>query len=378
MSLVKGVVINDLHFGITDSQRLYNELDIFKKYLEEHKDVQFLVIDGDYFDHKLSVVDPATYLAVTFFHELITICKKQKIIVRMVQGTRGHELNQLQIFDAYQNDSELNFKIVLTAQEENLLGMHILYLPEEYPEDSEAYYAKFKAKDKQYNIIFGHGTWDFVAFESQIEHGKQTNTHSAPVFIWKEWQHTIPDGFISFGHIHSRNIYGKKIFYSGSFTRWNHVERSARGFTHFEYDTDAKTYNVEFVDNNLAPKFDEVAISNLVNLDLNQDIKKIQTALEEAIAATDYLAIDISGLNKENKAIIKKLYGSNNHIKLEEKTKGSVLKESSAANAEEFKKYHYITKRQLSLEETVKRFAEEDLKKTIEVDKIKEVLKEEK
>ena len=36
----------------------------------------------------------------------------------------------------------------------------------------------------------------------------------------------MPNGFVSFGHIHGRNTYGKKIFYSGSFTRWGFNEIS--------------------------------------------------------------------------------------------------------------------------------------------------------
>ena len=31
MGIVKGVVINDLHFGIKDSKRLYDELSQFKR-----------------------------------------------------------------------------------------------------------------------------------------------------------------------------------------------------------------------------------------------------------------------------------------------------------------------------------------------------------
>ena len=34
------------------------------------------------------------------------------------------------------------------------------------------------------------------------------------------------------------NTYGKKIYYSGSFTRWNYGERSDKGFTYYEYDTE--------------------------------------------------------------------------------------------------------------------------------------------
>ena len=42
--------------------------------------------------------DPATFYAITFFKELIDIVKEKHLIFRVVQGTRSHDLNQLQIF----------------------------------------------------------------------------------------------------------------------------------------------------------------------------------------------------------------------------------------------------------------------------------------
>lgn len=52
---MKGVSINDLHFGIKDSKRLYDELSQVKDFLKSRNDLDLLVINGDYFDCKLSV-----------------------------------------------------------------------------------------------------------------------------------------------------------------------------------------------------------------------------------------------------------------------------------------------------------------------------------
>ena len=76
MNKIKLAVINDIHFGIDDSQRIYNELHQFTDFLKSH-DIDILVIDGDYFDRKLSVTDTATYLAVSYFNQLFDICKEK-------------------------------------------------------------------------------------------------------------------------------------------------------------------------------------------------------------------------------------------------------------------------------------------------------------
>lgn len=370
--MIRGLVINDIHFGIKDSKRVYEELIQFKNYIKEH-DINLLVIDGDYFDCKLSIGDTATYYAMTFFNELVKLVKEKHIIFRMVQGTRSHELNQLQLFKPFENDIEMNFKIIETAQEEELLGLKILYLPEEYPENSNEYYKEYK--EKQYNIIFGHGTWDFVAQPGQIELS-QKDVHTAPVFIWKEWKDTIPNGFISFGHIHGRNTYGKKIFYSGSFSRWNYGEPSEKGFTYFEYDLDNLSYDVRYINNDMAPEYDSISVRELgIDLD-TAEVSVLQEALDAFIKEPkDNLRIDLSGLSKEKITILKEHYKTKDNVKIEVRDeKKSLLKEST--ERKNFEKWHYITKRQLPLNETVKKYCKEEKGVDLEIKQIDAVLKE--
>jgi hypothetical protein len=367
--VIYGVVINDLHFGMRDSKRLYDELSLFKQYLKDHPEIQILVFDGDYFDTKLSVTDPATFYAISFFKEVMDIVVPRKVMVRMVQGTRSHELNQLQLFKPYEDGCY--FKIIETVQKEDIFGLHILYLPEEYPEDEEAYYKDYKA-DK-YNIIFGHGTWDFVAQMGQEELAARTDIHSAPVFEWSEWKNSVPNGFISFGHIHGRNVYGKKIYYSGSYTRWSYGERSARGFTAFTYDLDKQTYDVQFVDNTIAPRFDTLDLTDL-KVDLKTiEIKDLQKLLDEYIEKTDNLRITLTGLSEDKIGLLKKIYWNNPKVKLDIPVNATLLKESSK-NKEDFKKYHYITKRELPIDKTIQRFAKEELNKQLDLDVIDTVI----
>lgn len=378
VNIVKAVVINDLHFGIADSQRMFNELHQFTDFLKEHTDIQLLVIDGDYFDRKLSMTDSAAYLAMMFFKEVYDICRKQHIIMRMVQGTRSHELNQLQVFDPYESNTDVDFRIIRTAQEEDLLGMHVLYIPEEYPENEEEYYKEFKAPEKRYNVIFGHGTWDFVSFDNQIRHAQQTATRSAPVFIWNEWKHTVPNGFITFGHIHGRNVYGKKIFYSGAFTRWGFGEKSARGFTYFEYDLENKKYDVKFIDNTEAPSYESVSIKDIKEINLQeQDITEIKKSLDSYIKTFDNVSIDLSGLSDENIAMLKKAYAHNSNIKLEAKSNTKLLNEETEVVNEKIQKYKYITKRTLPLPEMIQKYCKEDMEQDIPLDTVKKILTEE-
>ena len=95
----------------------------------------------------------------------------------MIQGTKSHDLNQLQIFKHYEDDEDLDFRIIETVQDEEILGLKVLYVPEEYPENSDEYYSAYK--QNKYNIMFAHTTFDFVAQPGQIEISKK-DTHTAP------------------------------------------------------------------------------------------------------------------------------------------------------------------------------------------------------
>jgi len=372
MPLIKGVNIQDLHFGHRDTERMYEELIQVKNYLNNN-DIQILNINGDYFDRKLTASEPAIFYAVTFFSELVDICKEKNIILRVLQGTRSHDLNQTStLFQHYLNDSDLDLKFIQEVSEESMLGLDILYIPEEYPEDAEEYYKPYKSKE--YSMINGHGTWDFVAFDNQIEHGNQTSTLSAPIFIYAEWKEAVKNGFISFGHIHGRNQYGQKIFYSGSFTRWNYVERSEKGFIIWEYDTDTKKYKVEFVNNTMAPSYEAITMKDLFP---DEDLKTltlehISEVIHIAIDAFDNVRLDLSGLTEEKIKILKESLSENSKVKVEIRSRKALLKENSEPAI--YEKYKYILNRELPINETIKKFAKEEMEEEVTLEKINELL----
>lgn len=373
---MRGVVINDIHFGIKDSKRVYEELGQLKSFLIQHSDeIQVVLIAGDYYDRKLSVTEPATFYAMCFFQELLEICREKKFKLRMIQGTRSHELNQLSIFEPFMQEKDVDFKIIYTVQEEVFsTGFNVLYLPEEYPEDSNEYYKDFK--QKEYSAIIGHGTWDFVSFDSQIKLAETVGIHSAPVFKFDEWENSVKNGFISFGHIHSRNKYKNKIFYCGSFSRWGFGERSARGFTYFNYDEDNKKYDVHFIDNVEAPLYDVIEILDLMPEANQSEVSDICKLVEEYLGKTDFLRVGISGLDNDKQLLLKEYFQENKNLKFEG-TQTKIQLNESTELSERAKKFAYIIERKLPLAQVIERFAKEELLSELELKKIKEIIEEE-
>ena len=180
--------------GIAHTPHLYEELmAIVPKTIEEKgQNIKAVIIVGDYFEKEL--VGSHKYYATKFFAELARICNEKGLALRMVKGTPSYDHNQLNGFFANTNTllPDLNFKIINTVETENLFGLDILYIPEEQLKDQDEYYAPFKVN--KYDVIAGHGTWDFAPKASFQLGNNDPDKLASPVFLTKEWDHVIPKG----------------------------------------------------------------------------------------------------------------------------------------------------------------------------------------
>ena len=243
--------ISDIHFGAMDPDRLYNELvEMFLKPISE-SDLDLVMLCGDYWDKKLILTDRSAILGINFLTELIKVCKNKNIKIRLLKGTFTHDLNQLESFRSFIDYD--TFNIINTVTEEEIKGNKILYVPEEYPENKEEFYKDYFNDEKKnyYDMIFGHGTIEFQAWQSQLIESEKP-IKSAPVFN-EEYLMQFSKGPIVYGHIHVATSYKNKIYYCGSFSRFAHNEEKEKGFLTIEYDNGK--YSVDFQENTLAQKF---------------------------------------------------------------------------------------------------------------------------
>jgi len=374
--VVKGLCISDLHFGVGVDQRLYDELSIVKEFISKNE-INVIHINGDFFDRKLSFGEPAALLAMQFFYELREICIKRKIKLRIIHGTMGHERNQTEMFKRFES-KYLDMKIFNTVEEEELFpNFKVLYIPEEYPVDADEFYAPYKKK--KYNALFGHGMWDFVAMQSNIEAGDNTSHESCPVLKTSEWEKCIPHGFAIFGHIHARHVFHKKFFYPGSFTAWNFTDISDKGFAYYTYDTEKQFYNVKLINNLRCPTYGTIDITEL-GLDLDKcSVTDIQEAVAPIAAKFDNFRIDLDKLSLDKIEIIKLAYKNDPKIKIKKiESKVNLLKESDNS----FAKWDYILKGTMPIDEVIYKYIKEELvnnpkSETITLEEIREAIKEE-
>lgn len=252
-----GIVVSDIHFGAFEPEILQNELhEIFIKYLDSMKKIDFIVIDGDYFDHKIYLNEKISKYAMQFMDELVNIAKTNFCPIRIVYGTESHEANQYSIFSIYDNDN-VDFKVIYTAEEEELLpGLKVLYIPEEYVYSKKEYYGKFLSKHREYDYIFGHGVIQEVMTEASrsTKEKPSSDRKKVPVFTTSELIEMCK-GQIYFGHYHINTNIMDKVFYVGSYSRWMHGEETPKGFYHLTCNPENENYSQEFIENSLARRF---------------------------------------------------------------------------------------------------------------------------
>lgn len=357
------VNISDIHIGKKDDMRLKEELEIFFDYLKDTENIDMITISGDLFDRVLTANEYGTTLALEFIQRLIDLYVPE-IDIRIIKGTRSHDFNQLDILKVFKEKAGSHFKIIEKNEVEVFNGYKILYLPEEYPTDYDDFYKEnlLGVEDKVYDFIIGHGMIDFIAFTGYEDDSENrvhgTPTHKADDLI------RVTKGPIIFGHIHEKQEYKDKIYYTGSYSRYSFDTPSEKGFMVFDIDDDDPSkFKMTFIENTKAPTYAVLDIDKLNLEGVDDHVKYIKELSDK------YDFVKIKTGNKANLDIARALTEKDSSIKVQ-----SVNKEKETIKVDP--KYEYILKKELPLNETIRKFMTEEYDKDIDLDFISKVISE--
>lgn len=257
MPKYKGAVISDIHVGAFSVDRLHEELKVlFLDRLYKEPKLDFLVVAGDFFDHKFFLNDKEASVAYIILKEIVELCKEKNTVLRFVYGTESHECNQYDILSLLKIYDKVS--VIKTVTEEELLpGLNILYLPEEQILDKDEYYKEYFCNKDKYDYVFGHGIVREVMKELcvHIDKVKENKTRKKPpVFNTSELSY-ICKGQVYFGHYHMNQEYNNKVFSISSFSRWRFGEEERKGYYMLECNTGKEKYNQTFIENTMADSF---------------------------------------------------------------------------------------------------------------------------
>jgi hypothetical protein len=313
-------------------------------------------------------------MVIKFIDDLLTLAYEFNIKVRMILGTKSHDLNQLDNFK-YLENSDIDFKIITKVQEEELMpNLSVLYVPEEYVINQNDYYKEFfKECDEEtkYDLCFGHATWDFEALGDQIQESERP-IKGSPVFKFSEWNKYF-FGCLIFGHIHNKVFYKNKVYYTGSYSRWCYGEESSKGFLDIEYDISTTKHTVKFVENTLAPLYLTVKLSELIDM---------ESTTEEKVQAIDKfkndnkdvhvrLKIDMEIAKDEGSvAILKEAFSGDSNVKFD------ITERLEEEKKEELDTtFDFITKKEFDIPTTIQKYLNLTKGTQIPLEKIKLFIK---
>ena len=341
--MIRGYVIADIHFGAISSKDLYKDLrrTFLKQIREDEENIDLVVIAGDLLDHKISFNSEISRTCINFIMDLYRLAKKKDFKIRILKGTKNHDLDQLNNFLYLEKRTDVDFKIINVLQSEVIDGYDVLYIPEEYMEDPKSYYNFGKLK---FDICFLHGTFNHVEFTSKtITSEKAIST--APIFSYEQFK-SLVRGPVICGHIHIHSEYKKKIFYVGSFERWKFGEEEPKGYCRFILNED-NTYEVEFIKNKYAKKYVTVDIDD-VNFDDSESLEKKIDEIKKykAKKKIDHLRLNVNKNLYENLAdltIMKKFFTEEeaNDIKLSISNNSIIRKDDTEEDNELEKLYSF-------------------------------------
>lgn len=318
MAKLHGLTIADIHFGKKDDAKLYAQL---KKYFitkikKEGNKLDYVIVAGDLFDRILKLNELGSILAIKFMLELIELSVEYGFVVRVLKGTKTHDFNQLNNFKYLEAKHHPRFRIIETVEEEEIVPeVFFLYLPEEYVANPEEYYKPyFELEDGiKYDMIFFHGTFDFIGFVPDIE--SERHVKNAPIFKLDQISNIVYGKALG-GHIHTRFV-ENKVEYTSSFTRTCFGEEKPKGFLEVFYDTETLKCTTKFIENEDAPIYITFRVEELDGETLEDKMKLLNELKKEY----DHVRVIAKDIQDEDVAVMKSLLSKDENLKIDIKRK---------------------------------------------------------
>jgi hypothetical protein len=377
-----GLLIADQHFGAGDTDHLVLEhISSLLEYMDSLKKIDYMIILGDYFDHKMYLNDSDAWAAFKIMEEIISRIKKNEAKLRIVYGTASHENNQYNIFNTLFRDTTLDVRVIKTVEEEQLFeGLKVLYLPEEYIYNKNEYYNDYFTKLGEYDYVFGHGIIQEVMTDACRHTSKETKRAKVPVFSSAELKRLVK-GEVYFGHYHINSTVDDIIHYVGSFSRWKFGETDDKGFYIVSKDDDG--FHNKFIINSYAEKYDDIYFYENDPIYSNEDelVKRLSN-ISDQIGTGIYDNVKLRFQIPENYdgtqfliTFLKSKYEYNSKVKIEvTQLKETKKRKQEKETLEENSKYNIIFDKSIPIEEKIKSYIEMEFDKKIETADICECL----
>jgi DNA repair exonuclease SbcCD nuclease subunit len=241
---------------------------------EETGKIDLLFIAGDLFDGLMTLEDPDVVEIKLWIHQLLRMCKRRDIVVRVLEGTPSHDWKQSKTLFNPINENALigaDIKYVETLSIEYIerFGINVLYVPDEWtPDPNDTWLQTLQLlkshglEQVDYAVMHGNFTYQLPAVAKIPSHVPERYL-------------SIVKKYIFIGHVHRSSRY-ERILASGSFDRLSHGEEDPKG--HWRVTVrDNGNDDVVFVENKGAKTYRTIDCTGLT---IEEALKRCEIAHE--------------------------------------------------------------------------------------------------
>jgi len=262
--IIKTINVSDIHLlhHLTTTESIIANLD--REFNSKTLlDIDILFIHGDITDRVTNLPDNRVILYRSWIYRLITACKVNHVILRILRGTPSHDFGQGKEFIDVNELSGLNWDVKyfdeLDIEYIERFGLNVLYVPDEWRGDTKQTQKEIvelmssKGLSKV-DIVSLHGFFGFQCPQTSQVHDE-------------DFFKSITRYFVCAGHSH---LYAESdnIFIQGSFDRIRHGEEEKKGFLKITLDTNNPSLlNREFVENKYATLYITKELTDVVDKD---------------------------------------------------------------------------------------------------------------
>lgn len=221
--------ISDVHLGHSKTQTSHILKNLYAAVPDQAwmDEVDLIIIAGDLFDQLLDFNDPNAFLIKRWMRWFLSMCKRRKIKVHVLEGTSSHDYTQnkwmLEVNETVEAD--LLYIDTLSIVHDDDLKLDILYIPDEWRGNQtdetwkDAVAALQNAGLQQVDFTVIHGTMHY-----QVPPHFGIQTHNTDRYL------EITRHYVLTGHIHQSAVYNQRALSNGSFDRLTHGDEGRKGY----------------------------------------------------------------------------------------------------------------------------------------------------
>lgn len=273
---LKVVALSDIHLGHRTTKAEDTIAGLNKSIPDNisSQEIDIIFLAGDIFDEALMHNDEDVHLIQLWMSNLLRICKKYDIVLRVLEGTPSHDRNQSKHFVTLNEIGkfgvDLEYVNVLSIRSIGKFGLQILYIPDEWGSGTDD---NWKEVNK---LLQKHGLEkvDFCIMHGMFEY--QLPKHLDFPHHISERYLSITKHYIFIGHVHTPSKF-KRILVPGSFDRCCQGEEENKGHWEVTVYPDERVDEIKHVTNHLATIYKRI---DCRGLELTEALKSLEFVSE--------------------------------------------------------------------------------------------------